>query len=176
MTHRRRFRTDDAGVRAMSVNNFIQKLSLEEVLPHAEPMILLSDYDLPGAPDSVTAYVDVDEDSPFFESGIGGVPACVALEYMAQAMALATGLKRIANGLSPRIGFILGSRRLDMDIPFFSAGSRYRIEVACTYSDDTFGSFDCGIFDAGGVRVAGGILTAFQPDGNMTPERLEEFK
>lgn len=160
----------------MSAENFSEKLPLCKVLPHAEPMILLSDYDPPADCHSVTAYVAIDETSAFYETALGGVPNCVALEYMAQSMALATGLKRLREGLPPQIGFILGSRRLEIDIPVFKLGSRYRIEVTCTYSDESFGSFDCKIFNAEGGDVARGLLTAFQPGGEMTSERLDEYK
>lgn len=160
----------------MDVTSALEKPSLADVLPHAEPMILLSDYDVPEDCDSVTAYVEIDGNAPFYESDIGGVPSCVALEYMAQTMALATGLKRMRNKLLPQVGFILGSRRLEIDVPCFLSGSRYRIEVSCTYNDDSFGSFDCKIFDESGCDVARGLLTAFQPEDDALSENLEKFK
>ena len=150
-------------------------LSLAELLPHAAPMILLSDYEEPTAEDSVTAFVDVTAASPFYESAFGGVPSCVALEYMAQTMALLVGLARRRKGLKPQLGFVLGSRKLETLVPCFQEGRRYRVTATCTYEDESFGSFDCEIEDDGGAVVARGTLTAFQPEGEVTTEKIEEF-
>ena len=146
-----------------------------ELLPHAAPMILLSGYGEQEREESVTAFVDVGKASPFYEQALGGVPSCVALEYMAQAMALLVGLRDRRRGQRPRIGFVLGSRRLETRIPCFRDGERYRIAVTCTYEDESFGSFDCMIADGRGETVATATLTAFQPEGEITAERIKEF-
>ena len=150
-------------------------IPLGDLLPQAEPMILLTDYDPPTDEKSVDAYVSVSESSPFYDGELGGVPGCVALEYMAQAMALCTGLYHRRMGLPPRLGFVLGSRRMAVVVPRFACGERYRVRAACTYFDESFGSFDCAVFDASGAKVAKAQLTAFQPSGDLTPEKLEEF-
>lgn len=150
-------------------------IPLAELLPQAAPMILLSGYEEPTADDSVSALVDVTEAAPFYERALGGVPACVTLEYMAQAMALLVGLTRRRRGQKPQLGFVLGSRRLEMRIPCFRAGERYRVAATCTYEDESFGSFDCVVTDGRGEEVARGTLTAFQPEGEMTPEKIGEF-
>ena len=150
-------------------------LSLAELLPHAAPMILLSGYEEQASEDSVTAFVDVSASAPFYERALGGVPSCVALEYMAQAMALLVGLRDRRRGVRPRVGFVLGSRRLETGIPCFRAGERYRISVTCTYEDESFGSFDCVIADREGAEVAKATMTAFQPEGEVTPEKIGEF-
>ena len=160
-------------------------LQLAELLPQAAPMILLSGYSEPTEEHVVEAFVDIDEKSPFYEVGLGGVPGCVALEYMAQTMALLVGLYRRRKGLPPQLGFVLGSRRLEIAVPCFLKGVRYRVRATCTYQDEEFGSFDCEIrtADDGAVRegavgtmlVAKGMVTAFQPSGELTPEKMEEF-
>ena len=147
-----------------------------ELLPHRAPMILLSGYEEPTADDSVTAYVDVSERSPFFEHELGGVPGCVALEYMAQAMALLVGLDRRRRGLPPAVGFVLGSRRMEVPTPVFRNGERYRVKAICTYQDDDgFGSFNCEMLDKANDVAARGTVTAFQPDGEITPEKIKEL-
>lgn len=151
-------------------------LPLSELLPHAAPMILLTGYEEPLSEDSVVAFVDVGKASPFYEQALGGVPACVALEYMAQTMALLVGLRDRRRGQKPRIGFVLGSRKLETKIPCFCDGERYRISATCTYEDESFGSFDCTIADGRGELVAKGTMTAFQPEGEMTTERLKEYE
>lgn len=149
--------------------------SLSELLPQAEPMILLTGYEEPAGEDSVVAFVDVDKASPFYEQAPGGVPSCVALEYMAQTMALLVGLRDRRRGQKPRIGFVLGSRKLETRLPFFRDGERYRISATCTYEDESFGSFDCTITDGRGETVATATMTAFQPEGEITTEKIKEF-
>ena len=148
---------------------------LPELLPQTEPMILITGCGEPASEDAVSAFVDVTAASPFFERALGGVPACVALEYMAQTMALLVGLRDRRRGVRPRVGFVLGSRKLETKIPCFRAGERYRVAATCTYEDESFGSFDCVIADRDGTEVAKATVTAFQPEGEVTPERVKEF-
>ena len=138
-------------------------------------MILLTGYEEPVSEDAVAAFVDVTASSPFYERALGGVPACVTLEYMAQTMALLVGLRDRRRGVSPRVGFVLGSRKLETTIPLYREGARYRITATCTYEDESFGSFDCVIADRNGLEVAKATMTAFQPDGEVTPEKIGEF-
>jgi predicted hotdog family 3-hydroxylacyl-ACP dehydratase len=144
-----------------------EKPVLAEMLPQAAPMILLSGYETPDADGVVDAYVDVTSASPFFDAAIDGVPACVALEYMAQTMALCVGFHRRRQGLAPQLGFVLGSRRMKLGVGKFAAGRRYRVHSACTFQDEEFGSFDCTIRDEGDAVVASASLTAFQPGDEM---------
>ena len=150
-------------------------MPLSELLPQAEPMILLSGYEPNVTLGTATAYVDVTPSVPFYDFEADGVPACVALEYMAQTMALCVGFDRRRKGLKPKLGFVLGSRRLEVRVPCFRNGERYRVVAECTYTDDEFGSFDCGIYDSAGVEVAKATVTAFQPDFETTPDKLEAF-
>lgn len=150
-------------------------LQLAELLPQAAPMILLSGYSESTEENAVEAFVDIDEKSPFYEQALEGVPGCVALEYMAQTMALLVGLYRRRKGLPPQVGFVLGSRRLEVAMPCFLKGARYRVRAVCTYQDEEFGSFDCEIRDGQGMMTAKGTLTAFQPSGELTPEKMKEF-
>lgn len=149
--------------------------SLESLLPQANPMIVLSGYVPPENPDEVESWVDIDPSSPFFDRAEDGVPGCVALEYMAQTMALCIGFIRRSRGLAPKLGFVLGSRRLEIHIPFFRRGGRYRVRAVCTYRDESFGSFDCTVGDERGSVVAAAQMTAFQPPGEVTQEVLEDF-
>ena len=151
------------------------KIPLGELLPQARPMVLLSGYEPPADEAAVEAFVDVTPQAPFFDAALDGVPGCVALEYMAQTMALCVGFLRRKKGLPPQIGFVLGSRRLDVRIPSFQSGARYRVRAACTFQDEEFGSFDCSIRDASDRVVASGSLTAFQPGTDGALGGLDRF-
>ena len=148
---------------------------MEALLPQAKPMILLSGYEPPSGESTVDAWVDVAPNSPFCEGGLGGVPGCVALEYMAQTMALCVGLSRRSQALPPKMGFVLGSRKLEVRVPCFKIGERYGVRAVCTYQDESFGSFDCTVRDRSGEIVASAQMTAFQPEDGITPDKLEEF-
>lgn len=150
--------------------------TLKELLPQAEPMVLLSGY-VPDSPQgTVSAYVEISESSPFYEIESEGVPSDVSLEYMAQAMALVVGRMRQAKGLPPQIGFVLGSRRLETFVPVFRRGCRYDVKATCTYEDESFGSFDCEVLSPDGSCAARATITAFQPAGEMTPERWKDYE
>ena len=122
--------------------------SLEELLPHAAPMILLTGCEKESVETEANAWVDVSPSSPFFDASIGGVPGCVALEYMAQAMALVVGFMRRRRGAPPKVGFVLGSRRMSVKTPVFRDGERYlfkcRDNATAWYYDNTrdFQKFD----------------------------------
>lgn len=143
-------------------------------LPHKPPMLLLSGCKPAAAGEDVEAWVDITPESPFCDAAGGGVPGCVALEYMAQAMAVFVGRARAAEGLPPAVGFVLGSRRLAVEIPFFALGGRYTVRASCTYRDEAFGSFDCRIEEPGGAVVAAAQVTAFLPE-DAALDGLEEF-
>ena len=150
--------------------------SLEELLPQAAPMILLSGCEPERVENEADAWVDVSPSSPFFDAEVDGVPGCVALEYMAQSMALAVGFMRRRRGAPPKVGFVLGSRRMSIGIPVFRNGERYRVKAVCDYQDEAFGSFDCRIEDASGETVASARMTAFQPEGEIDEKLLESIQ
>ncbi len=137
----------------------------EDVLPHDPPMVLITSLDASSfTGDSLSAFVDIDEKSLFYDSAIDGVPASVALEYMAQTMAALVGLKRRRERLDVRIGFVLGSRSLKVNVDRFSSGSRYRIDVSLGFTDGSFASFDATIFAPDGTVAARGTVNAFEPE------------
>ena len=140
-----------------------------DILPHDPPMVLLSSFDPASyAEDRLTAFVDIDEDSPFYDEGLGGVPAVFALEYMAQTMAALVGLKRRRLRLPPRVGFVLGSRSLKVNAAKFELGARYRVEAEMTFTDGSFASFDVRIVSPDESTAAEGRINAFEPeDGDL---------
>jgi predicted hotdog family 3-hydroxylacyl-ACP dehydratase len=92
-----------------------------------------------------------------------GVPAWVGIEYMAQAIAAWSGARARAGGGSPRIGYLLGSRRYEAMVPAFAAGSELRVFAQSELmADNGLGMFDCRIEQDGRV-VATGRLSVFEP-------------
>lgn len=153
--------------------------SLLALLPHRPPMVMLSDVvSVDGQQGTAIAVADVSGESIFFDPALGGVPACAAIEYMAQTVALIVGDRHRRNGETPKVGFLLGTRKLDVAIPAFLARTRYEVSANCIYTDDEFASFDCTIADADGKTIATATLTAYQPPGDPAEfaERMMDMK
>ena len=146
---------------------------IEALLPHRRPVVLLAEALPETAPGIAEARLDVSEKCEFFDHALGGVPSCAALEYMAQTMALAVGRERRRKGDDPAIGFVLGTRKMDIATDGFLRKKRYLARAECTYTDGEFASFDCCIRDLeGDAVVATATLTAFQPDDLEAMEKM----
>ena len=101
-----------------------------EVLPHAAPMILL-DRILEFDAHSLTAALTVPANGLFNDPALGGaVPAYVAIEYMAQAIAALDGCHVRRTGQAPKIGFLLGTRRFESNVPCFQPGTELTVHVS----------------------------------------------
>ena len=140
---------------------------LSELLPHRPPMTMLSQVLSVDEPGVASAVLDTSPDSLFYDPEIGGVPACVALEYMAQTMALAVGAENRRRGSPPKIGFMLGTRRMDVKVDAFESGKRYVATAKFCYVDDEFAASDCSITGPDGETIAEARLTAYQPSEEM---------
>ena len=93
----------------------------------------------------------------------GGVPAWVGIEYMAQAVAAWSGGRARAAGGSPRIGYLLGTRRYEARVPLFAAGAVLRVEAHCELmGDNGLGMFECRIAHEG-RELAVGRLSVYEP-------------
>ena len=131
--------------------------SLAEILPHRPPMVLIDEVvDFDEASRSLVAAVTVRE------RWCGN---WVAIEYMAQAAAALAGLfDRLQDPTRPaRPGFLLGTRRLALEIPAFEVGRRYLVRAVNEFADDEAASFSCTMTDEDGSPVATAILNAFRP-------------
>jgi predicted hotdog family 3-hydroxylacyl-ACP dehydratase len=140
--------------------------AMDAWLPHRGAMSLLDAIvhhdDL-----TVVARVCVPADGPF--TGADGVPAWVGIEYMAQAVAAWSGARARSAGGSPRIGYLLGSRRYEAAVPAFEIGAELEVFAQCELmGDNGLGMFDCRI-TRDGLVLASGRLSVFEP-----PENSEE--
>src|SRR5436309_13218736 len=101
---------------------------IEEVLPQAGRMVLLTRI-VGHSQERTTCAVEISTTSPFYD-GQGGVPAWVALEYMAQCVAAHGGLRARAAGDPVTIGFLLGSRFVALHTDGFRPGPWLVYEAA----------------------------------------------
>ncbi|WP_233582457.1 hotdog family protein [Corallococcus sp. CA053C] len=135
-------------------------LPIADLVPHGGRMRLL-DRALEGDAETLLAEVTVREDSLFFVDGaVGG---WVGIEYMAQAVAAWAGWHARLRGETPKVGFLLGTRRYECSRPAFQPGECLRIEVHRQFfADNGLGQFDCTI-TIGTETVATAALTVFEP-------------
>jgi predicted hotdog family 3-hydroxylacyl-ACP dehydratase len=133
---------------------------IEDVLPQAGRMVLLTR--IVGHTDRrTTCVVEISAASTFADAD-GGVPAWVAIEYMAQCVAAHGGLRARAAGDPVTPGFLLGSRSIALHTPRFVPGQRLEVEAAHVWGKDDFFSFACAVRDAetGATLVEGTLAVA----------------
>jgi len=133
---------------------------IEELVPHAGAMVLLEEL-LEWSAGHARCRLRIREGAPFVRER--AVESVVTIEYMAQAVAAWSGARSRAAGGSPRIGYLLGSRRYEAHVSKFETGAELRVHAQCELmGDNGLGMFDCRITQ--GERVlAAGRLSVFEP-------------
>jgi len=101
---------------------------------------------------------------------IGGVPAWVGFEFMAQSFSVLSGLRCREKGEKPRNGFILSVPFLRMEIPFFKNNSSVEIRVRETDCTDMIYSFEGEAFAEGVKAVEGKLMVS-----ELSDERFKEL-
>jgi predicted hotdog family 3-hydroxylacyl-ACP dehydratase len=116
---------------------------VSELVPHRESMLLL-DRVLEHEPTHTVCRVDVDHSALFSDSD-GRVPSWVGLEYMAQCAAAHGGMAARRRGEPVRPGLLLGTRRLQLVVGSFLAGSSLRVTARHHHGNSGLVAFDCTI-------------------------------
>jgi predicted hotdog family 3-hydroxylacyl-ACP dehydratase len=134
-----------------------------EVVPHSGAMLLL-DALVHADDEGCTARATVRPTQLFTDAA--GMPGWVGIEYMAQAIAAWAGMRDRRAGRPPGIGFLLGSRRYECDVPAFPVGSVLTISVRAELTGDSdeggLGQFACRLALAG-REVARANVSVFRP-------------
>lgn len=142
--------------------NLQQTYKVSDLIPHEPPMALIDSL-VAWQEDFIHCQLTIREDSPFCENG--EVPSFIAIEYMAQTIAAWNGLMNLKTKPEyeePKIGFLLGSRRLELHIPSFRVGDVLNVYGKPQYIDDEMASFDCWI-DINSLRVVHAGLNVYSP-------------
>lgn len=102
----------------------------------------------------------------FFRPG-HGMPAHVAIEWMAQTCGAFVGAEALTAGQPVRIGYLLGTRDFVAHVPWFADGMRLEVAARLVFRDQEMGVFDCLVRTADRSEpVATARLTVYQPPGN----------
>ena len=122
---------------------FDTKESVSELVPHKGKMFLLNricDYDL--EINLITTEIDITRDNLFYEEELGGVPAWVAFEYMAQSVSALSGLQGRTKGEKPKVGFIMSVSGFNAYVPVFKQGETVVINVLEKTRNDNAVTFE----------------------------------
>jgi predicted hotdog family 3-hydroxylacyl-ACP dehydratase len=135
---------------------------LEQLLPHRQPMILLTRMVEATATTSVCE-VEIGPDSQFCDGD--GVAAYVGMEYMAQAVAAFSGFHRHCNSQPIEVGFLISVPKFESYNPSFRLGQTLRVEVAHIWGESQLARFQCVIKDAkNGELLQQAELSVFKPE------------
>ena len=132
-----------------------------KLLPHREGMLLL-DRAIDGDETSIKAEATIHPNGLFVHDGKIG--SWTLLEYMAQTMGLWACWQAKLKGLPQPVGFLLGTRKLSIKVPFIDVGTKLTFQAELIYlSDDGVAQFNCQTF-LEGVEIACAKINAFQPN------------
>lgn len=145
------------------------KLSLQQLLPHQPPMVLLSEF-VDADANTAVCRVNIHTDSPFYDSQAQGVPVYVGIEYMAQTVAAYSGAHGQRLGNAPKVGFLLGTRKYQPQVTHFNHGHQLEVRVKKVIEDSSgLSVFTCQIIDLESSQlVVQAKLNVFQPDDAAT--------
>ena len=135
---------------------------VELLVPHRGRMLLVTDVEA-HTPGETTCRIDIGADS-IVVSEDGTVSPWVALEYMAQTIAVHAGLTAWRLDAPVRLGFLIGSRRVDF-AQAMRAGQSLLATVRHVWGEADLAAFDCVLHDAAtGALVARGQLSVAVAD------------
>lgn len=135
---------------------------IDQVVPQKFPMRLIDEIVAREA-ESLTCTVTVHADGLFFQAG-RGVPAHIALEWMAQTCAAFAGCEALDGDGAVRIGFLLGTRDFRASQRWFAEHEQFYVRARLEYRDEEFASFSCTLSRAlDGPVLARAGLNVFHP-------------
>jgi predicted hotdog family 3-hydroxylacyl-ACP dehydratase len=146
--------------------------AVSEVLPHSGNMVLLTRILAHDFAETICE-AELGSESLLGDAD-GGIGAWVGLELMAQCVAAHAGLVGRAAGTQPRVGFLLGSRRVRFHRPRFLPGQTLKVSARHEWGAETgLVAFECAIEDAqSGECLAAGRLNCFLPE-KVDPEKVK---
>jgi len=114
--------------------------------------------------DSAVCWLDITENSAFFQPENQGVPAYIGIEYMAQSIAAFAGANALENGEEIKVGFLLGSRKYEQSQNYFPSGSHLEVNIVELHKEDSgLGVYSCKITCEDKV-VANAQVNVFLPE------------
>lgn len=113
-----------------------------QFIPHQKPMVFV-DHLIEANDSYAVAELQIRPELMFCEAE--GLPTWSSIELMAQTISAYAGHKGQSKGLPPKIGFLLGTRKMQLPCAYFALGSTVRIRVEQSYLHEGLGQFSCQI-------------------------------
>ena len=154
----------------------IETEELKTLIPHRGPMLLLSaikEYNTEEK--TLNAEYHITRDCLFYDPAIGGVPAWVAFEFMAQSISSLSGLRSREKGEGPKMGFLLSVSSMKIGIPFFKEGCTVELRIKESSRVDQIYNFDGEAF-LEGRKVINGRLTIFDADDEQVKLFMNNYE
>ena len=136
------------------------KLDAIQYIPHEQPMVFI-DHIVEANEGYAIAELIITEDLMFCEKE--GLPTWASIEIMAQTVSAYSGWLGQQKQQSPRVGFLLGTRKLLLPFAYFTLGQTLRIRVEQQYLHEGLGQFACEIHYVDDVISA--LLSVYEPTG-----------
>jgi predicted hotdog family 3-hydroxylacyl-ACP dehydratase len=134
------------------------KLDAIQYIPHEQPMVFI-DHIVEANEGYAIAELIITEDLMFCEKE--GLPTWASIEIMAQTVSAYSGWLGQQKQQSPRVGFLLGTRKLLLPFAYFTLGQTLRIRVEQQYLHEGLGQFACEIHYVDDVISA--LLSVYEP-------------
>ncbi len=119
---------------------------ISTLIPHSGKMILLEKVIYRDA-ERIDCLMTISVQDPFTNE-YGNVPAYVGIEYMSQGVAAHSSLNKTDKTERGKIGFLLGSRKVELFVQEFFQKQELLISANLVLEQDGFGVFDCDIRNA----------------------------
>lgn len=134
-----------------------------DFIPHAQPMVFV-DHIVEVSEQHVVTELSIRPELMFCEAE--GLPTWTSVEIMAQSISAFAGYKGHQQGQAPQIGFLLGTRKLNLPISHFALGKRLRIRAEQGYLHEGLAQFDC-VIDYDGQQITA-TLNVFEPSATSS--------
>jgi predicted hotdog family 3-hydroxylacyl-ACP dehydratase len=135
--------------------------SIEDLIPHRGTMLLLDRLLTFDNDSTIAEYVP--RPDAWYADEAGNMPAWIGIELMAQTIAAHVGLLKRRDGLSPKLGALLGTRRYTSTRAAFAFGELLHINTKMIYRDDSgLAAYECRI-TVGSDEIASAVLKVFEP-------------
>lgn len=116
---------------------------VDAYVPHSGRMVLLDEI---SACDEhgLTARAAIRPDHILLPAAAPALPAYLGMEIMAQGVAAWAGIHAAERGEAVRLGFLLGTRKLNLHYADIPVGTQLDVSVAQSWQDENgMGVFDC---------------------------------
>lgn len=139
--------------------NSSKNLNAIDFIPHEKPMVFI-DHIVEIGDNFAIAELFIGPDLMFCEEQ--GLPTWSSIELMAQTVSLYAGSQGGMLGQKPKIGFLLGTRKLHFPVPFFEIGETVTIRAEKQYLHEGLGQFACEIYYQDHTISA--MLSVYEPE------------